>query len=51
MTWLLVSTAGLLASAGLLLFGLRVGDRGLAVIAAVATGAFAGAVLLYGRDA
>jgi hypothetical protein len=49
-TWLLASTAGLLASAGLLLFGLRVGDRWLAVVAGVAAGAFAGAVVLYGRD-
>jgi hypothetical protein len=49
-TWLLVSAGGLLASAGLLLFGLRVGDRWLAMVAGVATCAFAGAVVLYGRD-
>ena len=49
MTWLFASWGGLLASVGLLLFGLRAGDRWLAVVAGLATGAFVGALVLYGR--
>ena len=39
---------GLMVSASLMVFGLRVGDRWIAVAAGVATVAFMGAVVLFG---
>ena len=48
MTWLLGAMGGLMVSVALLVFGLRVGDRWLAVVAGVAAVAFMGAVVVFG---
>jgi hypothetical protein len=47
--WLFGAMGGLLVSAALLLFGLRVDDLWLAVIAGVAAVAFVGAVVVFAR--
>jgi hypothetical protein len=49
-TWLLEAMGGLMVSAVLLVFGLRVGDRWLAVGAGVAAVAFVGAVAVFARE-
>ncbi len=49
-TWLLGEIAGFMVSAVLRVFGLRVGDRWLAVDAGVAAAAFVGAVVMFARE-
>jgi hypothetical protein len=48
--WLFGAMGGLLVSAALLVFGLRVGDRWLAMVAGVATVAFVGAVVVFAGE-
>ncbi len=50
MIWLLGAMGGLVVSAALLMFGLRVGDRWLAVVAGVATVVFVVAVVMFARE-
>ena len=50
MSWLFGAMGGLVVSTALLVFGLRVGDRWLAVVAGVATVAFVGAVVVFAGD-
>ena len=50
MIWLFGAMGGLVVSAALLVFGLRVGDRWLAVVAGVATVAFVGAVVVFAGE-
>lgn len=50
MTWLLGEMGGLMVSAVLLVFGLRVGDRWLALDAGVAAVAFVDAVIVFARE-
>jgi hypothetical protein len=48
--WLFGAMGGLVVSAALLVFGLRVGDRWLAVVAGVAAAAFVGAVVVFAGE-
>ncbi len=49
-TWLLGEIGGVMVSAVLLVFGLRVSDRWLAVDAGVAAVALVGAVVVFARE-
>ncbi len=50
MTWLFGEMDGLMVGVVLLFFGLRVGDRWLAVDAGVAAVALVGAVVVFARE-